>query len=121
MPTAYPRYFIRDIDHTPSDEAVRRSIPVGRPRLYFGELTNTYVMTDTQVQELDFPSGDDNVYTTYAGNRRHLPGIPWRRLLFAWHLQRLAHAVYRRLHLDAAAVSAPHYRSGAGDRPVSAV
>jgi uncharacterized membrane protein (UPF0182 family) len=82
-----PTYFIRDIDHTPSDEAVRRSIPVGAPRIYFGELTNTYVMVDTQVQELDFPSGDDNAYTTYAGNRGISLANPLTRLLFAWHLK----------------------------------
>ncbi|RZM77709.1 UPF0182 family protein [Leptolyngbya iicbica] len=82
-----PTYFIRDIDHTPSDEAVRRSIPVGAPRIYFGELTNTYVMVDTQVQELDFPSGDDNAYNTYSGNRGISLANPLTRLLFAWHLK----------------------------------
>ena len=62
-----PTYFVKDIAHTPSNQAVRRSIPIGRPRIYFGELTDTYIMTNTQVRELDYPSGDDNIYTTYAG------------------------------------------------------
>ncbi|MEM6836895.1 MAG: UPF0182 family protein [Cyanobacteria bacterium P01_C01_bin.120] len=82
-----PTYFIRDIDHTSSDAAVRRSIPVDAPRIYFGELTNTYVMVDTQVQELDYPSGDDNVYTTYSKNRGISLAHPLTRLLFAWHLK----------------------------------
>ncbi|MEM9816127.1 MAG: UPF0182 family protein, partial [Cyanobacteria bacterium P01_D01_bin.6] len=82
-----PTFFIRDIDHTPSDETVRRSIPVSAPRIYFGELTDTYVMVDTEVQELDFPSGDDNAYNTYDGNRGISIAHPLTRLLFAWHLK----------------------------------
>lgn len=81
-----PDYFIKGIDHTPSSPAVARSIPVGTPRLYFGELTNTYIMTSTRVQELDYPSGSDNVYTTYAGQGGIGIGAFWRRLLFAKHL-----------------------------------
>lgn len=82
-----PTYFVKDIAHTTSDEAVRRSIPIGKPRIYFGELTNTYVMTNTLVQELDYPSGNDNIYTTYAGNTGISLRHPMNRLLFAWHLR----------------------------------
>ncbi|MBE7384204.1 MAG: UPF0182 family protein [Leptolyngbya sp. SIO1E4] len=82
-----PTYFVKDIAHTPSSEAVRRSVPIGKPRIYFGELTNTYVMTNTRVRELDFPSGDDNVYTTYSGNSGISLQNPLRRLLLAWHLR----------------------------------
>jgi hypothetical protein len=82
-----PTYFIKDIAHTPRNETVRRSIPLGSPRLYFGELTQTYVMTQTRVQELDYPSGSDNVYTTYGGQRGIALNTLWRRLLFAWHLR----------------------------------
>lgn len=82
-----PSYFVKDIDHTPSDEAVRRSIPIDRPRIYFGELTSTYVMVDTDVRELDFPSGDDNAYNTYDGNSGIAIAHPLHRFLFAWHLK----------------------------------
>ncbi|MEL6247763.1 MAG: UPF0182 family protein [Cyanobacteria bacterium J06627_15] len=81
-----PTYFIKDIAHIPSNPAVARSIPVGEPRIYFGELTNDYVMTSTRVQELDYPSGSDNVYTTYDGQGGISLGGPLRRLLFAKHL-----------------------------------
>jgi len=82
-----PTYFVRDIAHNASSPAVRSSIPIGKPRLYFGELTDTYVMTNTEVRELDFPSGDENVYTVYAGIRGISLQSPWQRLLFAWHLR----------------------------------
>ncbi|MEM8614165.1 MAG: UPF0182 family protein [Cyanobacteria bacterium P01_H01_bin.105] len=81
-----PDYFIKDIAHVPSNEDVARSIPIGQPRIYFGELTNTYVMTGTRVPELDYPSENDNVYTTYAGKAGISLGNFWRRLLYAKHL-----------------------------------
>ncbi|MBE9065606.1 UPF0182 family protein [Leptolyngbya cf. ectocarpi LEGE 11479] len=81
-----PDYFIKDIAHVPSNEDVARSIPIGRPRIYFGELTNNYVMTGTKVPELDYPSTDNNIYTTYAGQGGISLGSGWERLLFAKHL-----------------------------------
>ncbi len=81
-----PDYFIKDIAHVPSNEDVARSIPIGQPRIYFGELTNNYVMTGTRVSELDYPGEDDNVYTTYAGDDGISLGALWRRLLYAKHL-----------------------------------
>ncbi|BBA79193.1 hypothetical protein RGRSB_0633 [cyanobacterium endosymbiont of Rhopalodia gibberula] len=63
------------------------SIPIDNPRIYFGELTDTYIMTNTEVQELDYPSGQDNAYNIYDGQG----GIPIssavRRLLFAEYLK----------------------------------
>ena len=60
---------------------------IDNPRIYFGESTNTYIMTNTEVQELDFPSGQDNVYNTYDGKG----GIKiknWaRKILFANYLR----------------------------------
>jgi uncharacterized protein len=85
-PDGLPTYFVRGIDNIPSSEEVRQSIPIGDPRLYFGELTDTYIMTNTQVLELDFPSGNENIYTTYMGRGGINLSSPWRRLLFARHL-----------------------------------
>jgi uncharacterized protein len=87
-----PEYFVRDIGAgeegalTVSSEAVRDSIPIGNPRIYYGELTNNYVMTSTSVKELDYPSGSDNVYYNYTGRGGVNIGSPWRRLLFAKYL-----------------------------------
>ncbi|MEM7794753.1 MAG: UPF0182 family protein, partial [Cyanobacteria bacterium P01_C01_bin.118] len=81
-----PDYFIKDIAHSPSNADVARSIPRGRPRIYFGELTDNYVMTGTRVPELDYPGETDNVYTTYSGDDGISLGAFWRRLLYAKHL-----------------------------------
>lgn len=85
-PSGLPTYFIKDIAHTPSSASVARSIPIGKPRIYFGELTNTYVMTNSRVPELDFPSGSENVYNRYDGQGGINIGPFWKRLLFAKHL-----------------------------------
>jgi hypothetical protein len=91
-PGGLPEYFVRDIGInveeplTTSSEAVRESIPTSNPRLYYGEITNNYIMTPTDVGELDFPSGSENVYNTYDGRGGVNIGSLWRQLLFAKYL-----------------------------------
>ncbi|BDI19905.1 UPF0182 protein [Nostoc cf. commune SO-36] len=87
-----PEYFVKDISGdssalTTSSEAIRDSIPIGQPRIYYGEIANTYVMTGTRVRELDYPSGSDNVYNSYDGLGGVQIGSAWRRWLFAMYLK----------------------------------
>ncbi len=91
-PGGLPEYFVKDISGdssalTTSNEAIRDSIPIGQPRIYYGEITNTYVMTGTRVRELDYPSGSDNVYNSYDGLGGVEIGSAWRRWLFAMYLK----------------------------------
>ncbi|MEH1964017.1 MAG: UPF0182 family protein [Nostoc sp.] len=91
-PGGLPEYFVKDISGdssalTTSNEAIRESIPIGQPRIYYGEITNTYVMTSTRVRELDYPSGSDNVYNSYDGLGGVEIGSAWRRWLFAMYLK----------------------------------
>lgn len=91
-PGGLPEYFVKDISGnssalTTSNEAIRESIPIGQPRIYYGEITNTYVMTGTKVRELDYPSGSDNVYNSYDGLGGVTIGSGWRRWLFAMYLK----------------------------------
>jgi uncharacterized membrane protein (UPF0182 family) len=77
-PEGLPEFFIKDIPPVSTD-----SLRVSRPQIYFGELANDYVFVKTSAQELDYPAGDQNIYTTYEGQG----GIPihsfWRKLLFS--------------------------------------
>ena len=82
-----PTYFVRDIGLDPNTRNIPLNIPFGKPRIYFGELTNTYVMVDSEIPELDYPSGDENVYTTYDGYSGIYLRNSLTRLLFAWHLK----------------------------------
>jgi uncharacterized membrane protein (UPF0182 family) len=93
-----PEYFVRGITgadaeavlETPieaTDERIRQSIPIGSPRIYYGELTNNYVMTNTGVQEFDYPQGEENVYNIYDGEGGVTIGTGWRRWLYAIYLR----------------------------------
>ncbi|MBI3014540.1 MAG: UPF0182 family protein [Candidatus Tectomicrobia bacterium] len=76
-----PEFFIKDIPPRSLD-----SVEVRRPEIYFGEIPNDYVFVKTKAQEFDYPSGDRNVYSTYAGTG----GVPlssfWRKALFSMRL-----------------------------------
>ncbi|MEM9947093.1 MAG: UPF0182 family protein, partial [Cyanobacteria bacterium P01_D01_bin.36] len=89
-PSGLPEYFIKDIAHTPSSPVIERSIPINKPRIYYGELTDTYVMTGAKSPELDYPSANaeegENAYNRYDGGGGINIASLQRRLLFAKHL-----------------------------------
>ena len=60
-------------------------IDLDRPEIYYGEHKNEYVITGTDIKpgEFDYPSGDDNKYTTYAGKGGTRINSFFKRLLFA--------------------------------------
>jgi len=67
-PEGLPEFFIKDIP-----PGVTGGMPkITRPEIYYGEIGNEYVLVRTRSQELDYPSGDQNVYTRYEGRG----GIP---------------------------------------------
>ena len=72
-----PELILKDIPPTGSED-----LKIDEPRIYFGELTNDYVITNTNTKEFDYPSGDDNEEYIYTGDG----GIPMgflNRMLFA--------------------------------------
>ncbi len=73
-----PVLFIRDLPPVSTVD-----IPITEPSIYYGELTNDYVIVNTRAQEFHYPKGEDNVYTQYSG----AGGVPlnslWTKLLFA--------------------------------------
>ena len=73
-----PEFFIKDIPPTTAP-----GLTITRPQIYFGEHSDRYVVVNTGVQELDYPRGDENVYTTYDG-RGGIALTPPRRLAFAY-------------------------------------
>jgi len=74
-----PRLFIKDLP--PVCEAGLEKID--RPEIYYGEMTDQYVLVKTTSKEFDFPKGDKNVYSIYQGRG----GVPIssfiRRFLYA--------------------------------------
>jgi uncharacterized membrane protein (UPF0182 family) len=96
-PGGLPEYYVKNIGTgsagngrgklEASNEAIRASIPIDAPRIYYGEITDTYVMTATKVKEFDYPTGNENVYNTYDGNGGVALGSLWSRLVFAQYLK----------------------------------
>lgn len=60
------------------------SIQVTRPEIYFGQLTNTDVYVKTRQPEFDYPQGEANSMTTYAGSGGIELGSLLRRILIAF-------------------------------------
>jgi uncharacterized membrane protein (UPF0182 family) len=73
-----PVLFVRDLPPVSTVD-----LQVHEPSIYYGELSNDYVLVKTQQAEFHYPRGDDNETTFYAGNGGVPVGSLLRRLLFA--------------------------------------
>jgi uncharacterized membrane protein (UPF0182 family) len=78
-PEGLPQYIIENIP-----PVSLYNLKVDQPAIYYGEKTLGYRIVASSVKELDYPKGNENVYTSYNGQG----GVPvdafWKRLLFAW-------------------------------------
>src|SRR5207244_3384897 len=78
-PEGLPDLFVQDIP-----PAVKGGMPkITRPEIYYGELSNEYAIVRTKSQELNYPAGDQNVYTKYEGRGGVPVGGALRKLAFA--------------------------------------
>lgn len=55
------------IDSIPPVSSVAE-IEITQPEIYFGEMTNNYIIVNTDVEEFDYPAGESNVSTFYEGD-----------------------------------------------------
>jgi len=79
-PEGLPELLVKDIP----PKSTYPTLDVARPEIYYGELTDTHVVVDTQEKEFDYPSGEQNVYTRYQGPGGVRLNNLWRRFLFGW-------------------------------------
>ena len=54
------------IGNIPPESEVEE-IEITRPEIYFGELSNEYIVVNTDEKEFDYPDGQSNKYTMYEG------------------------------------------------------
>lgn len=81
-PEGQPDLWIRNIP--PERKAgTAETLTVTEPRIYFGELTEPYVVVNTREPEFDYPQGDENKYTSYRAARGVPIGSFLPRLAFA--------------------------------------
>jgi uncharacterized membrane protein (UPF0182 family) len=74
-----PEFLVQDIPPRSTDGFPK----ITRPEIYYGETSNEYVLVRTRSQELDYPAGDQNVYSQYAGGGGVVISSWLRKLAFA--------------------------------------
>ncbi len=77
-PEGLPNLLIKDIP----PKASYPSLEVERPEIYYGELTDTHVIVNTEEEEFDYPSGEENQYVSYAGEGGVAMSSLWRKFIF---------------------------------------
>lgn len=73
-----PEFLAKDIPPVSSAD-----VSVSRPEIYFGELSNDYVIVNTKIPEFNYPTTEGNIYTAYEGSAGiALSSLP-KKALFA--------------------------------------
>ena len=90
-----PVLFIRDLP--PRSET---DLAVTQPSIYFGELSNDYVLVNTNTDEFHYPEGENNVQTRYDGSGGIELGGLFRRLLFSLRFRSYEILVSGQLNAD---------------------
>jgi uncharacterized membrane protein (UPF0182 family) len=79
-PDGLPNLLVKDIP--PRAEAAE--LRVSRPQIYYGELTGDPAVVNSREPEFDYPSGDQNVTTFYAGSGGVRLENLWRKFVLGW-------------------------------------
>jgi len=73
-----PNYLLKDLPAAGST-----NLQVTRPEIYFGELSNDYVVTNTAEPEFNYPAKDKEVHAIYQGDGGVKVHSFWRKLLYS--------------------------------------
>lgn len=78
-PEGLPYFYIKDL---PPISNI--NVDINRPGIYFGELNNNYVITNSNQPEFDYPKGSTNEHTKYSGTGGITLNSFFKRLVFAF-------------------------------------
>lgn len=59
-------------------------LKITEPRIYFGELTNDWVVANTKSKEFDYPLGNENAESSYTG-KTGIPFTAFNKLMLSLH------------------------------------
>jgi uncharacterized membrane protein (UPF0182 family) len=79
-PDGLPNLLVRDIP----PRAQAPALAVEQPQIYYGELTEEFVVVNSGQEEFDYPSGEENVYIHYPGEGGVQLSSWWRKFLYGW-------------------------------------
>ncbi len=75
-----PRLLIKDIPPV----SLPGHLEIERPEIYYGQLTDHFVVVNSSEEEFDYPSGDQNIYAHYEGSGGvQITGL-WRKFLYGY-------------------------------------
>ena len=79
LPNGMPNLIVQDIPPT-------TTVPLSLKQMgiYYGEESDQFVLVNTTAKEFDYPKGDDNVYTSYAGQGGVRITNLFKRIVYAW-------------------------------------
>jgi uncharacterized protein len=81
-PEGLPTFYLYDI---PPKSTV--GLTLDNPSIYFGEATNSYIITNTKAKEFDYPKGDSNVYAEYKSPKGIVLNNLLKKIVFAIKFQ----------------------------------
>ena len=79
-PEGLPAFAIKDVPQTTEFTEFK----LAEPRIYYGELTNDWVIVDTKMQEFDYPQGNNNAENHYQG-QTGIALTPWNKFMLSLH------------------------------------
>ncbi len=77
-----PRLWVQDLPPV----TVFDDLNITRPEIYYGEGASDYVFVNTTEREFNYPSGDQNVFSSYEGTGGVVMDNPIKKLAFAVRL-----------------------------------
>jgi uncharacterized membrane protein (UPF0182 family) len=79
-PQGLPDLLIQDIP----PKSRYPTLTVERPQIYYGELTRTPAVVNSEEAEFDYPRGEENAYIRYPGRGGVQLENIWRKFLYGW-------------------------------------
>lgn len=95
-PSGMPNFLVMDIP----PQSYVEEIKISRPEIYYGLLTTDHVIVKTTEQEFDYPSGDQNIYSTYQGTGGVEIGSGLRKLAFALRFDGIKLLISEHIKID---------------------
>ncbi|MCK4891768.1 MAG: UPF0182 family protein, partial [Candidatus Pacebacteria bacterium] len=77
-----PELWVKDIPA----QSNKQELNITQSQIYYGEVTDNYVITNSRQKEFDYPSGDENIYNTYDGSGGIYLSTALRKFIIGWRL-----------------------------------
>lgn len=81
-PDGLPDLLIKDLP----PQSDKPELDIDRPAIYYGLLTDSYAVVNSEEKEFDYPRGEQNAYVRYQGQGGVQLSNLWRKFVYGWTL-----------------------------------